>query len=90
MNPVSKCQKLTGLTRGVVFGHDAPGSQWKTRAHRFITHAGNNFHAVAKKADSSSLSSARCLSNNAQGGNRPVKRVSIEGNIGKMLRNQND
>lgn len=93
VNPVYKCKKLTGLTQVVGFGHDAPPQRWETArsflqaGSRSITHAVNNLNTLANKAEKISLSCSRGLSNNAstQDGKLRVKRVSIEGNIGKMF-----
>lgn len=92
VNPVTKFKKLTGLTQVIRFGLNVPPSQWKT-PRRFLQagitgmiQAASTLGTMANKGGKISLSGSRCLSSKAstQDGKTRVKRVSIEGNIGKI------
>ncbi|XP_029018168.1 deoxyguanosine kinase, mitochondrial isoform X2 [Betta splendens] len=73
VNPVSRCNKLTGLRRVLGFGLNVPGPHGST-AYGTMS---------AKKTGGTSPSRSRCLSSQVpiQDGKARVKRVSIEGNI---------
>lgn len=70
VNPVSTCNKLTGLRRVLGFGLNVPGPQ-------------GSGTMSAKKTGAIGPSGSRCLS--SQDAKARVKRVSIEGNIGKII-----
>lgn len=87
-NRVSKLN--TCLIQVMRFGYNAPPPQWKTPDS--LQRAGNtsrsqdttNPKAMANISRKLSVSCSRCLSTSPESGANRVKRVSIEGNIGKI------
>lgn len=85
LSRVSKLKQQTGLTRVRTFAH----TQWKTCD--CLVRAGNTaipqtttiLNAMAKKTRNVGLSRSLSLSSSSDDAKARVKRVSIEGNIGK-------
>lgn len=77
---------MAALCRGVLFSTvsklNATHPQWKTPG--CLTQGTTNLSTMTGKTDKTSESSARC-GGSSQDGKPRVKRVSIEGNIGKRL-----
>ena len=93
LNRVSKSKTHTGLIQVMRFGYNVLPPQWKTcgsflqaenKTRNQLTKNLSNV-AVAHKAGMRSFSGSSCLSNKplTEDGKARVKRVSIEGNIGK-------